>query len=298
VELRQLRYFVTVAELLNFHKAAERLHVTQSSISRQVQQLEQELGTALLIRGQKDVRLTGDGRLVLSKARTVLAAVGDLAGIVNQPNQRTYTLKVGVGVPLAKSIQPLVTKFARQFPNVDVQYEDILLPETQNGALRRGDIDVGIFWPPIDRLHINSERLFDERFRVILPAANPLARRKKLRFKDLSNEVLLLPDQIRANNRSVLQGAHEAGVALKTSRTTALPHEAGAALVASGRGIYVLAGNPTRFPNFGTGIVAIPLDEPMSLEVYLTWRKGETNAAACHFVETARRILTRLPTTV
>lgn len=293
MELRQLQYFVTVGELLNFHKAAERLHVTQSSVSRQVQQLEQELGTVLLIRNQRDVRLTYDGRLVWSKARTVLAAAIDLAAAVNRTDKRAYTLKVGVGVPLTKSIQPLVTKFAKQFPNIDVQYEDIIFANAQNRALRRGDIDVGIFWPPVDRLHVNCERLFDERFHVILPAVSSLAKRKKLRFKDLVDQVVLLPDQIKANNRTVLQGARNAGVSLKTARTTALPHEAGAALVASGKGIYVLAGNPIRFPNFGKGIAAIPLDEPISLDVYLTWRKQENSPAACHFLQVARRILTR-----
>ncbi len=298
MELRQLQYFVTVAELLNFHKAAERLHITQSSVTRQVQQLEQELGASLLIRNQKEVRLTNDGRLALSKARAVLAATIDLAATVNRTDKRAYTLKVGVGVPLAKSIRSLVTRFAKQFPNVDVQYEDVIFSNTQNRALRRGDIDVGIFWPPIDRFHVNSERLFDERFRVILPAASPLAKRKKLRFEDLLDQVLLLPDQTKTNNRMVLQGARKAGVTLKTAPTTALPHEAGAALVASGKGIYVLAGNPLRFPSFGTGIVAIPLNEPMSLEVYLAWRRGETNPAVCHFLEEARRILTRPPTSV
>lgn len=298
MELRQLQYFVTVAELLNFHKAAERLHVTQSSVSRQVQQLEQELGTALLIRSQKDVRLTDDGRLALSKAKAVLEAATELAAAVNRADKQVYTLKVGVGVPLAKSIRPLVTRFAKQFPNVDVQYEDIIFPNTQNGALQRGDIDVGIFWPPIDKHRISSELLFAERFRVILPAVSPLAKRKKLQFKDLLNQVLLLADQIKANNQTVLQGARKAGVKLKTARTTALPHEAGAALVASGKGIYVLAGNPMRFPNFGTGIVAIPLDEPISLEVYLAWRKRETSPAACRFLETARCILAHAPETV
>jgi len=298
VELRQLQYFVTVAELLNFHKAAEHLHVTQSSVSRQVQQLEQELGRTLLVRTPKDVRLTDDGRLALSKARAVLAATADLAATLNRTDKRAYTLKVGVGVPLAKSIQPLVTRFAKQFQNIDVQYDDIIFPDTQNGALRRGDIDVGIFWPPIDKHHVNSELLFAERFRVILPAVSPLARRKKLQFKDLLNQVLLLPNQIKANNRTVLQGARKAGVKLRTVRTTALPHEAGAALVASGKGIYVLAGNPMRFPNFGTGIVAIPLDEPISLEVYLAWRRRETSPAAYQFLETARRMLTRAPGTV
>ncbi len=294
VELRQLQYFIAVAETLNFHKAADRLHVTQSSVSRQVQQLEQELGATLVVRDRKKVQLTEDGQRVAVKARKLLAAAAELAAL-GRGEKRVASLKVGVGIPLAKSIQPLVTEFARKFPNVDVQYQDIIFPGLQNKALSKGDIDVGILWPPVDRSRLCSERLFDEWFRVILPRTSPLARRPKLRFKDLANQVLILPDQTAANNRRVLQAARHAGVTLKVARTNALPHEAGAALVASGKGIYVLAGQPQLFPSFGRGIAAIPLDEPISLEVRLAWRAGETSPVILDFLETARRLLTDSP---
>jgi DNA-binding transcriptional LysR family regulator len=173
---------------------------------------------------------------------------------------------------------------------VDVQYQDIILPSTQNRALRKGTIDVGIAWPPVDRANINSERLFDERFRVILPKTSPLAKHKKLRWRQLADQIVLLPEQTETSNRKVLQRARDAGVVLRVSRTTALPHEAGAALVAAGKGIYVLAGSPLKFPSFGAGIVSIRLDEAIALEVHMAWRKGETSPAVLSFLETARKV--------
>jgi DNA-binding transcriptional LysR family regulator len=291
MELRQLQCFVAVAEALNFRRAAERLHVTQPSVSRHVRQLEEELGAVLLLRDRRRVQLTENGRSVLTKAQALLADAAALAESVDRTVKGAPArLKVGVSIPLVKSIQGLVTEYARQFPHVDVQYQDILQASMHNKGLRKGEIDIGISWPPIDRTHISSERLFDERFRVILPRTSPLARHKKLRFRELAEQVLLLPEQTETSNRKVLQMARDAGVTLKVARTTALPHEAGAALVAAGKGIYVLAGSPLKFPSFGTGITTIPLDEPMALEVHIAWRKGENSPTVLSFLEVARRV--------
>ena len=200
MELRQLRYFIAVAEALNFRKAAERLHITQPSVSRKVRQLEEELGVTLLIRDRKQVHLTDAGRVVLHKARALMAEAAELAESVNRTDKgERGSLKVGVGIPLAQSIRGLVTEFARQFPKVDVQYQDVIFAAMQNRALGEGEIDVGIFWPPVDPAHLDSERLFDERFWVVLPKRNPLAKRRKLHLKELAGQVLLLPNQTPAH---------------------------------------------------------------------------------------------------
>lgn len=291
MELRQLRYFIAVAEALNFRKAAERLHITQPSVSRQIRQLEEELGVSLLIRDRKQVQLTDAGRIVLHKAKALIAEAAQLAQSVHRADRgERGSLKVGVGIPLAQSIQSLVTAFARQFPKVDVQYQDIAFPSLQNRALRKADIDVGIFWPPVDHTHLDSKALFEERFWVVLPRKNPLAKRRKLLLKELAGQILLLPSQTSSVNDKVLQMCREAGLTLKTKRTTAVPHEAGAALVASGKGIYVLAGTPLKFPSFGSGIAVVPLDHASTIKVYLAWRKRETSAAVLNFLATARRV--------
>jgi DNA-binding transcriptional LysR family regulator len=291
MELRQLHYFIAVAEALNFRKAAERLHITQPSVSRKVRQLEDELGVTLLIRDRKQVQLTDAGRLVLHKAKALLAEAAELAQSVRRtdPGERG-SLKVGVGIPLAQSIRGLVTAFARRFPGVDVQYQDIVFPSMQNRALRKAEIDVGIFWPPVDHTRLDSEPLFEERFWVVLPSSHPLAKRRKLRLKELAGQLLLLPNQTSSVNHKVLQMCRDAGLTLKTKGTTAVPHEAGAALVASGKGIYVLAGTPLKFPSFGSGIAVVPLDEPFTIEVYMAWRKRESSAAVLNFLATARRV--------
>ncbi|MBZ5501767.1 MAG: LysR family transcriptional regulator [Acidobacteriia bacterium] len=291
MELRQLHYFIAVAEALNFRKAAERLHITQPSVSRQIRQLEEELGVALLMRDRKQVHLTDAGRLVLHKAKALVAEAAQLAQSVKRADHgERGSLKVGVGIPLAQSIRGLVTAFARQFPKVDVQYHDIVFPSTQSRALRKAEIDVGIFWPPVDHTGLDCQPLLEERFWVVLPRKNPLAKRRRLRLKELAGQILLLPNQTPAVNDKVLQMCRAAGLTPKTKRTTAVPHEAGAALVASGKGIYVLAGTPLKFPSFGSGIAVVPLDDPSTITVYLAWRRRETSAAVLNFLATARRV--------
>ncbi len=94
-----------MAEALSFRKAAERLHVTQSSVSRQVHQLEGELGAVLFHRDRQYVQLTDNCRSVLSQAWLVMADAAALLAVVDRTDQRKITsLKVGVGIPLAKSI--------------------------------------------------------------------------------------------------------------------------------------------------------------------------------------------------
>jgi DNA-binding transcriptional LysR family regulator len=171
--------------------------------------------------------LTDNGRAVLIKAHSLLTEAAALAEAVDRSaNGAPAHLKVGVSIPLIKSIQALVTEYARQFPKVDVQYQDILRATMQDKALRQGEIDIGISWPPSDQVHIASERLFDERFRVIVPKTSFLAKHKRLRLRQLADQVLLLPDQTETSNRMVLQMASEIGLKLKVSHTTSLPHEA------------------------------------------------------------------------
>jgi len=292
VELRHLKFFVAVAEELSFTKAADRLHVSQPSVSRQVRELEEELKAPLLVRDRQRVRLTDQGQAALTQARTALAEVAAVAAAVNGLARReTATVRVGIAIPLAKSIQPLVTEYARQFPRVDVRYQDV--PSAiQDQIVRQQEIDVGIFTPPFDRRQIESEHLFDESYRVLLPRSSPLASRTSLRLKDLEGEVVFLLDVDEASNRALLQRAHQTHARLQVAATSAVPHQAGSALVAAGKGIYVLPGSPVtvNFPAFGPEIAVIPLDEPIVRELHMIWRKGESAAAVLNYVETARKV--------
>jgi len=287
-----LKFFVAVAEALSFTKAADRLHVSQPSVSRQVRELEEELKVPLLARDRQRVRLTEHGQRVLAQARTALAEVAAVAQMTNGASKRqTLTLRVGMGMPLATSLQPLIIEYSRQYPRVEVHYEDVP-PELQNQTLRKGEIDVGVYWLPFDRRHLSFEPLFKEGYRVILPRTSPLAQRTGLRLRDLEDETVLLLDLAELSNRVVLHRAHKLRIRLKVTPTTTAPHQAGSALVAAGQGIYILPGSSVTlsFPMFGPEVAVIPLDEPIWREVCLAWRTGEDSATVLDFLETARKV--------
>ena len=290
MELRQLQYFIAVAETLNFRKAAEQLHLTQPPLSRQIRQLEEALGVELLVRDRRQVSLTESGRLLLQRARRLLAEADDLTRVLSRAEQKQAgRVRVGVGISLGHSIRRLVAAFAQRFPGVDVQYQDIS-SGVQNTALRAREIDVGLLFPPVDSVYLASEALFRESFRVILSKTSALAKRRKLHLNELAGQVLLLPDRTPGINKKVLHRLRQAGVSLRVLHTSSVPHEAGAMLVTSGKGIYVLPGTTLRFPSFGSGIVAVRLAEPFSMEVRLAWRKKETSVAVLNFLQTARQV--------
>lgn len=287
MELRQLRYFVAVAEALSFRRAAERLHMTQPPISQQIRQLEELLGVSLLVRDRQHVELTDSGRLLLHKAKAILAEVADLHESLSRANRgQTGIARLGVEMGLAKTVEGVITEYTRRFPKVSIQYRDIFSQK----PLRTREIDVAILRPPLDNARFMSERLFEERFVVILPRKSGFAQRKSLRLEDVADQVLVLPTWYHLRHR-VLRMYRDIGVTPKVVETSALPQESGAMLASSGKGIYVLPGTPVSHSYyFGREVVAVPLEGSPPVEVRVAWRKGETSPAALNLVNTAREV--------
>jgi DNA-binding transcriptional LysR family regulator len=294
VELRHLRYFIAVAECLNFRKAAERLYITQPPLSQQVRELEEELGVVLFLRDRKHVELTASGQVLLGKARSVVTQVAEIKEVASRASHgQAGRVRIGVAIGLANSIRHLVGAYAKKFPKVEILCQD-LYSRSQNKLLRTREIDVGIVRARVD-LRLAFEQLFEECLFVALLKTGPLARRKKLSVKELAGQTLLLPDRANSLNEKVLQMYREAGVVPKVLHTTSLPHEAGAMLVTSGKGIYILPGTAQHPPAPGSGITAVPLDNAPRIPVYMAWRRGEASMVILNFLDTARKVFPRPP---
>ena len=248
MELRHLRYFVMVAEELNFTKAAKRLQVAQPALSRQIHDLEKEIGVQLFDRNSSRVFLTDAGRRFLNEVRVVLQHAAQAVEAARQVKAGAVgTIRLGIGKGLGDVVSRIINDYLRLFPGVEIDVKDIA-SGFQNEAFSGRKIDVGFMRPPVDDLQLASEPLFRERFSVVVRKASPLAKRKSLRLKDLSRESLLLID------RHISPGAYdktlelyrEAGITPKIVPTETMPYdEAGAILVDSGRGIYLAVGkNP------------------------------------------------------
>src|SRR5262252_2785823 len=126
VELRHIRYFIAVAEYLNFHKAADRLHIAQPPLSRQIRQLEESLGVELFARDKRRVELTKAGHAFLEEARKLMAQAGHAVEVARQSRRgNVEVIKVGIASGLGGLVSRVVFEFCRRSPNVEVECHDI-----------------------------------------------------------------------------------------------------------------------------------------------------------------------------
>jgi len=295
MELRHLRYFIAVAETLNFSKASLRLNIAQPPLSRQIKQLEDELGTPLLLRDRRRVSLTDAGHIFLQEARAILNhSVHAMESVRRAAKGELGFLRIGIGSGLGHAVNRVLFEHAKSFPGIEIECKDIL-SSLENVALKEHEIDVGFLRPPVDTDHFISQPLFEEPFLVYLSSSHPLARRRKLRLVQLKDEPLLLYD------RTVSSGVYDktlelylkAGITPRIIRTqTAAYDEAGAILLASRKGIYLGVGAVRSKPGGAAEVVTIPLDEPNArISVHIAWRRGEISGVVLAFLESARRVL-------
>jgi len=174
MELRHLRYFKVVAELQHFHKAANKLHITQPALSNQIKQLEQELNSKLFERVGRGVKLSESGELVLSSAIRILNEAELLKESVSDiESGQAGTLKIGVLQSInSLYLRSLVAEFDRNNPNISLQIEEMTNYNIEK-KVTRGDIDIGIgFILNKDYPDLEFERLFDEKWKLIISPAN------------------------------------------------------------------------------------------------------------------------------
>ena len=198
VELRHLRYFVAVAEELNFSRAAGRMYLSQPALSQQIRKLERELGVSLFHRTKNHVELTEAGLALLKGARTVLVLVEQTARETREVGGvENRHLKVGFPeyanhTPVADALQA----FRRRYPYVELEeHETFTLQETlgQIDKLRDGRLDVGFMLRPGEEGDaIELEHVLDIELVAALPEGHPLAGREEIPMRELSDERLIL----------------------------------------------------------------------------------------------------------
>ncbi|GAC1623058.1 MAG: LysR family transcriptional regulator [Candidatus Acidiferrum sp.] len=192
MELHQLRYFCSVADTGSFSRAAEQSHVSQPSLSQQIQKLEGELGARLFDRLGRSIRLTDLGKTFLPRARAVLreleAAKGDVADRLNSIGG---SIAVGVIPTIAPYfLPPVLTSFSRKFPQAHLTVTEEITPVLLD-RLRAGTVDVAILALPIRGHEFETSTLLTERLFAALPGKHSLASRRSLSLNDVRREPFL-----------------------------------------------------------------------------------------------------------
>ncbi|MFC5458720.1 LysR family transcriptional regulator [Massilia niabensis] len=193
MELRHLRYFVTVADEKNFTRAAERLHMAQPPLSRQIQQLEEELGVVLIEKGPRPLRLTEAGKFFHAHAQELLDKAADLKAMTQRVGKIDRKFAIGfVASTLYGLLPEIVRRFRNRYQSLDISFHELTTME-QLQALKEGRIDVGFGRlksedPAIRRIMLREEALI-----VALPAGHRLAAGENpLKLSELTQEALLV----------------------------------------------------------------------------------------------------------
>jgi LysR family hydrogen peroxide-inducible transcriptional activator len=193
MEMHQLRYVVAVARTGNFSRAAEQCHVTQPSLSQQIQKLEDELGGRLFDRLKRGAKLTPQGELFVRRAVKIMAEAAAAIRETNDVNDLLRgTLTVGVLPTIAPYLLPdLIVAFTKKYPGVEM----ILHEDTTAHLLKQVlsyEIDLALASRPIEDKRLEVRDLFTEELKLGLPPRHRLARKRLIKFSDLRNEPLIV----------------------------------------------------------------------------------------------------------
>jgi DNA-binding transcriptional LysR family regulator len=193
MELRHLRYFVAVAEEKNFTRAAERLHIAQPPLSRQIQQLEEMLGVSLIEKGTRPVKLTEAGHFFLAHAKPLLDQVGELRAMTQRIGKLERMLSVGfVASTLYGLLPDIIRRYRERNPEVEVTLHEMTTVE-QIKALKEGRIDVGFGRLKSEDTSIRRILLREERMVVALFPGHRLGGSEEgVRLVELVHESILV----------------------------------------------------------------------------------------------------------
>ena len=235
MELRQLRYFVTLAEELHFGRAAAREHIVQSALSQQLQRLERELGEALLERTTHHVQLTAAGRALLVEAQQILAHVSRAPLVVQRAARAAPTLRVGIVDASYDSMPRILRAFRDRYPDLEIHQVEAGVPE-QLRQLAEGRLDIGLGCASMAPREVASELFRLDPLGVLVPESHRFAASAEVPVATLAAEPLLLAEEQRAPefNRFVIELCRSVGFVPTVYRDTVESLRAALDLVVQG----------------------------------------------------------------
>jgi DNA-binding transcriptional LysR family regulator len=294
MELRHLRYFHAVAETLSFSRAAERLHIAQPPLSRQIRQLEEELGVELIDRESRPIALTAAGKFYYEQTLQVLSRLREIEEGARRLVRRQKTwFSIGFVPSVMCGLLPeLIRQFRLVEPDVETGFTELLSIE-QAAALKLGRIDVGFGRLPIDDPDIACVTLLREPMRAALPGAHPLVGSGTVGLDALAREPLVVyPARPRPGYADQVldlfarRGMRPASVSEANEIQTAL------GLVAAGIGVALVPASACQGRR-GSIVFRTVTDADAVSPVIMNFRRGDENAVLARFRTMAEALLPR-----
>jgi len=294
MELRHLRYFVTVAEELHFGRAAERLHIAQPPLSQQIRQLEKELGFELFHRTKRNVQLTEAGQVFLGEVQQILKQLQQAVQLGQQTSRGEIgQLVVGFVSSAAYNILPTILRTFRScVPGVRLELHE-LTTDQQLEWLQSGRMDVGFVRPPVEDNRVSWETIFEEPLMVALPETHSLANQGYICLTSLANEpFILFPRPLAPGLYDlIISLCQQAGFSPSVAQE-AIQMQTIVSLVAAEMGVAIV---PASLQNLQrTGVVYrhirdIP-DSSLKVVIAMIWRSNDTSSTVQRFIDTVRSL--------
>jgi DNA-binding transcriptional LysR family regulator len=274
MELRHLRYFVAVAEAMSFTKAAQKLHLAQPSLTRQVRNLEDEIGVRLLNRANNRIALTEQGRRFLFDSKKVLAMCAESVAAVQRMNQgENSQVNIGYMANIHHRLLPATLgAFRKLCPHVALNLFDMTSAE-QFQALEARKIDLGYvgLHPALSNQDLLAAGVAFETMLVAVPTLHPLAKKAKLKLPDLAPQFFIgMSAKTHPGAREwLLETCQNAGFCGKILQEADVEQTA-IRFVAAGLGVALIPEQFTKMPH--KGVVFRPLSPPLSRAATIAWR--------------------------
>ena len=294
MELRHLRYFVAVAEELNFTRAAEKLRLAQPSLTRQIHNLETELGVRLLDRTKNQVSLTEEGRSFLVDARRLVAlSLESMSSVQRFSRGESTRLNLGYLFKFNFDLLPAtLATFYQTYPQIAVNLFD-MSPAEQLRALEARKIDLGFFGlrPPATTKNTAAliwECVAHHKVVVVVPARHPLAKKSKIMLPDLKPLFFVaLSEETHPGSRDWLSGlCQEAGFTPRILQDVDL--ESGImTFVAEGLGVTLAREQIKKLPH--PGVVFRPLVAAVKANYWIAWHRENRSKALLQYIEIVKQ---------
>jgi DNA-binding transcriptional LysR family regulator len=294
MEIRHLRYFVAVAERAHFGRAADALHIAQPSLSKQVRQLEREIGVRLFERSTRQVRLTPAGEVFLAECRRILGQMTasiESARAVSQGQRGQLHIAFVSGAMGAGALPHLLHDFQELHPDVALRIRPMPALE-QIDALREGTVHIGFFSAGYKDSAFEQLQLWRERLILAVPTRHRFAARPGLRYDDLEGERIVMYSRGSGSQlpNFIIAVLHERQVDPEIIHQGA-DAETIIGLVAAGRGISLVPASWSAFAFPGVTYREIAPERIIQPGMALTWYRRKESPLVAEFVSSVKRTL-------
>lgn len=212
MDIKQLHYFIAVSEQMNFSKAAERLHISQPSLSNAIKKLEQEIGSPLLERNTRNLQLTEAGELLFERAKVIVKNMEVLKIEMDEVIVHgTRDITIGVMESIKHWLPKVIANYKKDYPHMKIHLVDILGSKRVKKSLKSYKTHLIITNQLMDDPELEVQTLYEERLVAVLPLHHPLAQKDTLTISDICEEPFIISTEGFQTRRDILTSFEQAG---------------------------------------------------------------------------------------